>query len=111
MVAIKYVYQAINAVFVLVWGFTIIEVMPLVTIANIKNLEMFNGIDNIVKTIMAVAGLVYFVYRFWEHAFVTTPHKKKMNKLEQELKTQQIEKLARENGKANTVTREDEPST
>lgn len=54
------VYRVIEAFFIVVWGVTIIEIIPLITKDNIAELEMFNGIENTIKTITAILGLIYF---------------------------------------------------
>jgi hypothetical protein len=51
----------------------------------------YSGIDNWIKTLMALAGLIYFL--------ITIPHKIKMQRLDRKLKKEQIEKLEIENKK------------
>ncbi len=51
--------------------------------------SVFSDIDNWIKTLMALAGLIYFL--------ITIPYKLKNLPLERRMKEQQLKKLEREN--------------
>ncbi len=84
MATIKFLWNILDGFFLSIWGLTIIDVLKL---AN----GGYSGIDNWIKTLMALAGLVYFL--------ITIPHKIRMQKLIRKEKQEQIEKLEIENKK------------
>ena len=78
--------KVIDSVFLGLWGFTIIDLIPIFKIG------LFDDIDGSIKILLSGAGLLYFV--------ISIPHKMKMQKLERKLKEEQIEKLEIENDNA-----------
>ncbi len=58
-------------------------------VLKLMNVGAYSDIDNIIKTLMALIGFVYFA--------LSIPHKLKMQKLERKMKEEEIEKLEREN--------------
>lgn len=86
MANMKLFYRIFDIFFVSIWGLTIVDLIKITT----KSETLLN-IDNTIKTIMAIVGALYFL--------IQIPHKIKMQKLERELKEEQIEKIKRENEK------------
>lgn len=85
MATIKLLWNILDIFFFSIWGLTIIDVL------RIADGGTYSGIDNWIKTLMALAGLIYFL--------ITIPHKIKMQRLDRKLKEEQIEKLEIENDK------------
>lgn len=88
---IKAVYKFLDAFFFAVCGLTWIDLLAI-------NAFSLDSIDNVIKTLMALAGFVYFA--------LTIPHKFKMWKLdrkikdtEQRIKEQELIKLEKANNK------------
>ena len=68
------------------WSITLIEVVPLVTSSPVV---VFSQVDNIIKILFSLAGLVYLVFRiinYWH-----------MSKLNREIKKLEIYRLKNEN--------------
>ena len=84
MATIKFLWNILDGFFLSIWGLTIIDVLKLAD-------GGYSSIDNWIKTLMALAGLIYFV--------ITIPHKIKIQRLDRKLKKEQIEKLEIENKK------------
>jgi len=82
MTKIKSFFNFLDTVFFSVWGLTIIDLIPIIGISSV---------DNLIKTLMAAVGFVYFA--------LSIPHKRKIQKLERKLKEQELEKLTKENDK------------
>ena len=85
MASLKLFYGFMDVLFFSIWGLTIMDVLKLI------NVGTYSDIDNIIKTLMALAGLIYFAF--------SIPHKLKMQRLERKMKEEEIEKLERENDK------------
>ncbi len=83
MAAIRLFFNILDVFFLSIWGLTIIDLLKLADVNTYTNL------DDWIKTLMALAGLIYFL--------ITIPHKVKMQKLDRKLKEEQIEKLEIEN--------------
>lgn len=79
--------------FASVWGLTI---MDLLKISGENPLE---SIDGWIKTLMAICGLIYFIFKIISYIFIEIPHKNKIQKLELQLKEEELEKITRENDK------------
>ncbi len=85
MAAIRLLFNILDVFFLSIWGLTIIDLLKL------ADGNYYADLDNWIKTLMALAGLIYFL--------ITIPHKVKMQKLDRKLKEEQIEKLEIENKK------------
>ncbi len=83
MAAIRLLFNILDVFFLSIWGLTIIDLLKL------ADGNYYADLDNWIKTLMALAGLIYFL--------ITIPHKIKMQKLDRKLKQEQIEKLEIEN--------------
>ncbi len=85
MATIRLLFNILDIFFLSIWGLTIIDLLKLTDVNYYANL------DDWIKTLMALAGLIYFL--------ITIPHKIKMQRLDRKLKEEQIEKLKIENKK------------
>jgi hypothetical protein len=85
MANIKLFLKFFDFIFISIWGLTVIDLLKIATETP------YASIDNWIKTLMALGGLVYLIF--------SIPHKIKMQKLERKMKEEQIEKLERENEK------------
>lgn len=85
MTKLKALYNLLDTVFLGVWGLTIMDLLPLFQV------DLFSTLDNTIKTLMALAGFIYFL--------ITIPHKLKMQRLERKIKEEELEKLTKENDK------------
>ena len=83
MSKLKFLYNLLDTIFLGVWGLTIMDLVPLL------NVEIFDSIDGVIKTLMAFVGLLYFI--------VTIPHKIKMQRLDRKIRKEELEKIEREN--------------
>jgi len=83
MATIKLLLNMLDYFFLSIWGLTIIDIL------KIADGGTYSSLDNWIKTLMALAGLIYFL--------ITIPHKIRMQKLERKEKQEQIEKLEIEN--------------
>lgn len=87
MASLRLFFKFMDVLFISVWGLTIMDLL------KISNVTMYSSIDNWIKTLMAVLGLIYLV--------ISIPHKIKMQRLDREKKQEEIEKLKIENEKLN----------
>jgi len=85
MSKLKAIINFLDTFFLSVWGITLMDLLPLI------DLDLFSSLDNTIKTLMALAGFVYFV--------ITIPHKLKMNKINRKIKQEELEKITKENDK------------
>lgn len=85
MAELKIFFKIVNWMFVSMWGLTVIDLI------NAANVNFYSSIDNWIKTLMAIAGLIYFL--------VSIPHKLKKQKLDREKLQKEIDKLENENKK------------
>lgn len=83
MAAIRLLFNILDVLFLSIWGLTIIDLLKL------ADGNYYVDLDDWIKTLMALAGLIYFL--------ITIPHKIKMQRLDRKLKEEQIEKLEQEN--------------
>lgn len=83
MATIKLLWNILDIFFLSIWGLTIIDVL------KIADGGSYSSLDGWIKTLMALAGLIYFI--------ITIPHKVKMQRLDRKLKREEIEKLEIEN--------------
>jgi len=60
---LKELYIALDFIFTIIWGFTIIDVMPLIIVGNSH--LIFSNLDNGIKVASALIGLIYFVIRIY----------------------------------------------
>lgn len=79
----KIMYQFFDAFLAGIWGLTIVDLLLFVDINS------FDA-DAAIKTLLAVAGLIYLVG-------VKIPHEHKNNKLNRKIKQEELEKLEMEN--------------
>jgi len=73
-----------------VWGLTLIDIWPMISRQSVETLEMFTGLDNIIKSLTAFAGLLFFVvkgYTFW---FVEKKRKKERHRMEMDIMQEQL---------------------
>ena len=94
MGTVKLIFKFIEGIAFCFWGLTIIDIIPLITSENIKDLEMFNGVDNWIKTTAALIGLLYYS--------INISHRLKRHKIEREhlledLRTKRIQNNKNEN--------------
>lgn len=87
MASLRLFFKFMDVLFISVWGLTIMDLL------KISNVTAYSSIDNWIKTLMAVLGLIYLV--------ISIPHKIKMQRLDREKKQEEIEKLKIENEKLN----------
>ena len=85
MALIKLLWNISDLIVLGIWGLTIIDILKL------ADVNYYSSLDGWIKTLMALAGLIYFL--------ITIPHKIKMQRLDRKLKEEQIEKLEIENKK------------
>ena len=83
MATIKLLLNMLDIFFLSICGLTIIDIL------KIADGGTYSSLDNWIKTLMALAGLIYFL--------ITIPHKIRMQNLERKEKQEQIEKLEIEN--------------
>ncbi len=83
MATIRLLWNILDIFFLSIWGLTIIDILKL------ADGNSYAGLDDWIKTLMALVGLIYFL--------ITIPHKIKMQKLERKYKKEEIEKLEKEN--------------
>lgn len=83
----RQILSILDKLFIGIWGFTLIDLIPF------ASTEPFSEIDSTIKTIMAVAGLVYFC--------ITIPHKIRMQKIELKLKKEELSKAIKNNESKN----------
>ena len=69
---IKLSYKTIEGIFAGFWGLTIIDLLPLFST------DFLGSVDGVIKTLMALTGLFYFVLKGW--------HIHQMHKLERDAK-------------------------
>lgn len=81
---LKWLYSVLEKFFIAVWGLTIIDL-----IAIGVNGGIFEAVDGWIKTLMAAAGFIYFVWRM----AITLPHKKRMLKLDFEKRKLELEQM------------------
>lgn len=85
----KFLYSVLKYFFTVVWGLTIIDILPLMSWDSVKHLEMFMNLDNAIKTITALLGLIYFA--------IEIPSKLKKAKLERDILREDLIKKKFEN--------------
>lgn len=88
MADLRFVIKIFDFMFVSIWGLTLVDIASLVT----KNESILN-IDDSLKTFMAVVGAIYFI--------VQIPHRIRTQRIEREIKKQELEKLKKENETSN----------
>ncbi len=86
MATIKLFWNILDVFFLSIWGLTIIDILKM------AEGNYYANLDNWIKTLMALAGLIYFL--------ITIPHKIKMQRLDRKMKKEEIEKLEQENIKS-----------
>jgi len=83
MATIRLLWNILDIFFLSIWGLTIIDVL------KIADGNSYTNLDSWIKTLMALAGLIYFL--------ITIPHKIKMQRLDRKMREEEIEKLEIEN--------------
>lgn len=103
MATMKFLYSVLKYFFTVVWGLTIVDILPLMSWESVKHLEMFMDFDNAIKTITALLGLIYFA--------IEIPSKLKKAKLERDILKEDLIKKKFENQSNVTVTETQEEKT
>lgn len=85
MGTIKLFWNILDIFFLSIWGLTIIDILKM------AEGNYYANLDNWIKTLMALAGLIYFL--------ITIPHKIKMQRLDRKMREEEIEKIEQENVK------------
>ena len=85
MGTIKLFWNILDIFFLSIWGLTIIDILKM------AEGNYYASLDNWIKTLMALAGLIYFL--------ITIPHKIKMQRLDRKMREEEIEKIEQENVK------------
>ena len=80
----KMLYYFLDTILAGIWGLTIIDLIAILSVGS------FDIINDSVKVLFAIAGLIYL-------AVIKIPHEIKMNKLNRKEKKEQIKKLEKEN--------------
>lgn len=83
MAKIKILIKFLDYFFGSVLGLTIIELLPML------NLNIFDTVDGALKGFLALAGLLYFL--------ISIPHKFKMQKLERQMKEEELNRIKKQN--------------
>lgn len=83
MANLKLLIKFFDFIFISVWGLTIMDLL------KIASDSPYDSIDNWIKTLMALGGLLYLVF--------SIPHKIRMQKLERQMKEEELEKIKKEN--------------
>ena len=89
MHTIKEIFSFLDITFAMLWSYTTIDLAQMLLIGGFTN--SFTTIDSVVKLLLSLAGLVYFVLRIHNYY-----HK---SKLERAMLREQLEKLEKENNK------------
>lgn len=97
MTKIKSLLNIAEYYFLTIWGVTLLDIIPLV------NLDLFGNIDNTIKTAMALFGAIYFAFSL-PFKIKDLIHKSKIQKIEAEMKLEELERLKRENDLADDNT-------
>ena len=79
----KTLYNLFDAFLAGIWGLTIVDLLLFVDLNSYD-------VDEFIKTLLAIAGLIYLVA-------VKIPHEYKNNKLNRQIKKEELEKLEMEN--------------
>ena len=88
---LKSIYTLLDIFFGAVWGFTIIDIIPLVAI-NGGNI-IFSNLDNGIKVVSALFGLIYFAIRIY---FYYHKSKGELSLLREQTKDLELKNLANE---------------
>lgn len=97
MTKIKYLLNIAEYYFLTLWGVTLLYITPLI------DLPVFDSINNTIKTSMALFGAIYFAFSL-PFKVKDLIHKSKIQKIEEEMKQEELEKIKRENDLANDDT-------
>lgn len=97
MTKIKSLLNFVEYYFLSIWGLTILDIMPLV------NLDIFDNIDDTIKTAMALFGAIFFLAQL-PFKIMELVDKKKLRQIEIEHKAEELERLRRENDLADDDT-------
>lgn len=87
MHTIKEIFNFLDVTFAMLWSFTIVDVAQMVMVGSFTN--VFSAIDNVIKVMFALVGLIYTILRMHHFFF--------KSKLERLKLREELEKLEREN--------------
>jgi hypothetical protein len=73
-----------------IWGVTVIDVVPWISSEGFTALEIFDNLNNTVTFLTAFFGLVFFLAKAIVFLFVELPHKKKRQKLERDIMSEDL---------------------
>lgn len=90
MTKLKSLLSFLENISLSIWGLTILDIIPLI------DFNIFSSIDNTIKTSMALFGAIYFAISLPFKVFDLL-HKKKLQKLDMEIKKEELEKIQNEN--------------
>ncbi len=89
---LKYLYLTLDILFGTIWGFTLVDLLPLLLLSNTN--QLFTNLDNSIKLTSAFVGLVYFAVRIY---FYYHKSKSEIEYLKQQTKELEIKNIQSEN--------------
>lgn len=89
---IKFMYNTIEGLFAGVLGLTLIDLIPLF------GSDILSDVDSVVKTLMAVCGLIYFAMK-GVHNYKMNTLERDSKRTENKIKLEELEALEMENEK------------
>ncbi len=89
MGSLKAIINFFDIFFITIWGFTVIDIMPLLVVKG--GYDIFNSVDSSIKVASAFVGLIYFSCRIYFYV-----HKSKNEVL---IQKQQIREMEIKNNK------------
>ena len=89
---LKHLYLTLDILFGTIWGFTLVDLLPLILLSNTN--QLFANLDNSIKVISALVGLVYFAVRIY---FYYHKSKSEIEYLKQQTKELEIKNIQTEN--------------
>ena len=103
--ALNTIWGVVKWIVYAILGMVVIDVIPFLNAQGIETLEMFNGVENTIKTFTALGGLVYFAKNLYAYVFIELPYKKKKYHLETRIMEEDLESKAYDNGKIEDETK------
>ena len=88
---LKVLYTSLDIIFGTIWGFTILDLIPLVVV-NGGNI-VFSNIDNSIKVASALFGLIYFGFRIY---FYYHKSKSEISLLKEQAKELELKNISTE---------------
>lgn len=89
---LKNLYLTLDIIFGTIWGFTLVDLIPLILLSNTN--QLFANLDNSIKVMSAFVGLVYFAFRIY---FYYHKSKNEIEYLKQQTKELEIKNIQTEN--------------